>query len=53
MVCFYENTGCKHGIKYEGYPVVIYQNNKRIIMQHIGSAHTSETLKDLILIAEE
>jgi transposase len=33
--------------------VVRYQNNKRIIMQHIGSAHTSETLKDLILIAEE
>lgn len=33
--------------------VVRYQNNKRIILQHIGSAHNNEALKELLLIAEE
>jgi transposase len=33
--------------------VIRYQNNKRIILQHIGSAHTDEALNELILIAEE
>jgi transposase len=33
--------------------VVGYQNNKRIVIQHIGSAHTEEALNDLMLLAEE
>ncbi len=33
--------------------VVRYQNNKRVILQHIGSAHNDEVLNELILIAEE
>jgi transposase len=33
--------------------VVQYQNNKRIILQHIGSAHTEKALNDLKLLAEE
>lgn len=33
--------------------VVRYQNNRRIVMQHIGSAHTSEALSDLMTLAEE
>lgn len=33
--------------------VVRYQNNKRVILQHIGSAHNEEELNELILIAEE
>lgn len=33
--------------------VVRYQNNKRVILQHIGSAHNDEELNELILIAEE
>ncbi len=33
--------------------VVRYQNNKRIILRHIGSAHTEEALKDLMAMAEE
>lgn len=33
--------------------VVRYQNSKRIILQHIGSAHEDGTLNELILIAEE
>ena len=33
--------------------VVHYQNNKRIILQHIGSAHTEEALSDLVILAEE
>ncbi len=30
-----------------------YQNNKRIILEHIGSAHTEEALRDLVVMAEE
>lgn len=33
--------------------VIRYQNNKRVILQHIGSAHTEEALADLRLLAEE
>ncbi|MFH1118669.1 MAG: IS1634 family transposase [Bacteroidota bacterium] len=33
--------------------VVSYQNNKRIVMQHIGSAHTEEALSDLMILAEK
>lgn len=43
----------KTGSKASAVQVVRYQNNKRIILQHIGSAHTDEALNELILIAEE
>jgi hypothetical protein len=33
--------------------VIRYLNNKRIVLQHIGSAHTDEALNDLIIMAEE
>jgi transposase len=33
--------------------VVQYKNNKRVILQHIGSAHNDEELNELLLIAEE
>jgi len=33
--------------------VVRYQNNKRVILQHLGSAHTETALADLLLLAEE
>ena len=33
--------------------VVQYQNGKRRILQHIGSAHSDEELSDLLLMAEE
>ncbi len=33
--------------------VVKYQNNKRIILQHIGSAHSEDELHDLKLLANE
>ena len=33
--------------------IVRYQNNKRIVLQHIGSAHTAEALSDLMILAEE
>jgi transposase len=33
--------------------IVQYQNNKRIILQHIGSAHTEAELEDLMIVAEE
>ena len=33
--------------------VVRYQNNKRIVLQHIGSAQTAEALSDLMKLAEE
>jgi hypothetical protein len=33
--------------------VIRYQNNKRIVLQHIGSAHTEEALNDLMILAEE
>jgi transposase len=33
--------------------VVRYQNNKRVILKHLGSAHTESALSDLLLLAEE
>lgn len=33
--------------------VVCYRNNKRMVLQHIGSAHTGEALTDLMKLAEE
>lgn len=33
--------------------VVRYQNNKRIVLQHISSAHTQEALNDLMILADE
>lgn len=32
--------------------VVHYQNNKKIVLQHIGSAHTKDTLNDLMIFVE-
>lgn len=43
----------KTGSKASAVQVVRYQNNKRIILQHIGSAHNDEALNELILIAKE
>jgi transposase len=33
--------------------VVHYRNNKRLILQHLGSAHSDQELNDLMLLAEE
>lgn len=33
--------------------VVSYRNNKRIVLKHIGSAHSQELLADLMILAEE
>lgn len=33
--------------------VVRYQNNKREVMYHVGSAHSQEALDDLMLLAEQ
>lgn len=43
----------KTASKAKAVQVVRYQNNKRTILQHIGSAHTEADLNELILIAEE
>ena len=43
----------KTASKAQAVQVVRYQNNKRIVLQHIGSAHSSEALHDLMLLAEE
>lgn len=43
----------KTASKAQAVQVVRYQNNKRILLQHIGSAHTPEALHDLMLLAEE
>ena len=42
----------KTASKAKAVQVVRYQNNKRIILQHIGSAHSEEALKELLLNAE-
>jgi hypothetical protein len=41
------------GSKAKAVQVIRYQNNKRVILQHIGSAHTEQALTDLLLQAEE
>ena len=43
----------KTALKANMVQVVQYQNNKRVILQHIGSAHNDQELNELILIAEE
>lgn len=43
----------KTGSKARAVQVVRYQNNKRIVLQHIGSAHTEEALNDLMILADE
>jgi transposase len=43
----------KTASKAKAVQVVRYQNNKRVVLQHIGSAHTEEALGDLVAMAEE
>ena len=43
----------KTGSKANAVQIVQYRDRKRIILQHIGSSHTEEGLKDLLLLAEE
>lgn len=43
----------KTASKAKAVQVVRYQNNKRIVLQHIGSAHSEEALSDLMILAEE
>ncbi|MFW5757332.1 MAG: IS1634 family transposase [Bacteroidota bacterium] len=43
----------KTGSKAQAVQVIRYQNNKRIVLQHIGSAHTEEELSELKKFAEE
>jgi len=43
----------KTGSKAKTVQIVRYQNSKRIVLQHIGSAHTEEALNDLMILAEE
>ncbi|NLN95691.1 MAG: hypothetical protein GX128_05930 [Bacteroidales bacterium] len=43
----------KTASKAQAVQIVRYQNNKRIIVQHIGLAHTESELEDLILLAQE
>lgn len=43
----------KTGSNAKAVQVIRYHNNKRVIMHHVGSAHTSEALDDLVLAAEE
>jgi hypothetical protein len=43
----------KTASKAKAVQVVRYKNNKRIVMQHIGSAHTAEALSDIMTLAEE
>jgi hypothetical protein len=33
--------------------IVRYQNYKRVVLRHIGSAHSQEALDELLLLAEE
>jgi len=43
----------KTASKAQAVQVVRYQNNKRIVLQHIGSAHTAEELNELKMLAQE
>jgi transposase len=43
----------KTASKAQAVQVVQYRNNKRIILQHLGSAHSGQELNDLMLLAEE
>ncbi|MBS1746548.1 MAG: hypothetical protein JST21_10305 [Bacteroidetes bacterium] len=41
------------GSKAKAVQVVRYQDNKRFILQHFGSAHNDDELNELLLLAEE
>lgn len=41
------------GSKAKAVQVINYQNYKRVVLKHIGSAHCQEDLEELILLAEE
>lgn len=43
----------KTASKAKAVQVVRYQNNKRVIVQHLGSAHNEKELGELLLIGEE
>lgn len=43
----------KTASKAKAVQVVRYQNNKRVVMHHVGSAHSQEALDELIVIAEQ
>jgi transposase len=43
----------KTSSKAQAVQVVRYQNNKRIVLKHIGSAHAEEALSDLLILAQE
>ena len=43
----------KTASKAQAVQIVRYQNNKRIVLRHIGSAHTEAALIDLMILAEE
>jgi hypothetical protein len=43
----------KTASKAQAVQVVRYQDNKRIVLQHIGSAHSEEELSNLMILAED
>lgn len=43
----------KTASKAKAVQVIRYQNNKRIILHHIGSAYSEEALNDLLILTEE
>ena len=43
----------KTASKAKAVQIVRYKNNKRVILQHIGSAHSETELDELLIIAEE
>jgi hypothetical protein len=43
----------KTASKAKAVQVVRYRNNKSIVLQHIGSAHTEQAINDLMILAEE
>ena len=43
----------KTGSKAQDVQVIRYQDNKRFILQHFGSAHNDDELNELLLLAEE
>ena len=43
----------KTASKAQAIQVVRYENNKRVILKHIGSARDDKELRDLMLLAEE
>lgn len=43
----------KTASKAKAVQVVCYRNNKRHILQHIGSAHSQEAINELMLVAQE